>query len=75
MMDTYMIVLMAVAEICNGNYEILEENLINELHKTIITMHGQSLVVNLQSCLKETIGTALARFVSMDLLTSKSHPV
>jgi len=40
MMDTYMIVLMAVAEICNGNYEILEENLINELHKTIITMHG-----------------------------------
>jgi hypothetical protein len=44
MLDTYLIVLMAVMEICNGNYEILEENLINELHKTIIMMHDQSLV-------------------------------
>jgi hypothetical protein len=44
MIDTYLIVLMAVMEICNGNYELLEENLINELHKTIIMMHDQSLV-------------------------------
>ena len=47
MIDTYLIVLMAVMEICNGNYEILEENLIKELHNTIITMHDQSLVQNL----------------------------
>jgi len=39
MMDTYLIVLMAVQEICNGNYEVREENLITELHTAIITMH------------------------------------
>jgi hypothetical protein len=40
MMDTYLIVSMAVMEICNSNCEVLRENLVNELHKTIITMHG-----------------------------------
>ena len=75
MMDTYLIVAMAVMEICNLNYEIEKDNLVNEIHKMIITMHGQSLIFNLQSCLKETISTALSRFVSLNLLVSKSHPV
>lgn len=75
MMDTYLIVSMAVMEICNSNCEVLQENLVNELHKTIITMHGQSLLQNLQSCLKETITTALSRMVSLNLLVSKNYPV
>jgi len=75
MMDTYLIVSMAVMEICNRNCEVLQENLVNELHKTIITMHGQSLLQNLQSCLKETITTALSRMVSLHLLVSKNYPV
>lgn len=75
MLDTYLIVLMAVMEICNSNYEVMQEKLVNELHKNIITMHGQSLVQNLQSCLKETITTALSRIVSLQLLVSKDYPV
>ena len=40
MMDTYLIVAMAVMEICNLNYEIEKDKLVNEIHKMIITMHG-----------------------------------
>lgn len=74
MMDSYLIILMAVMEICNGSYEVKEESLVTELHKMIIMMHNQSLILNLQSCLKETITTGLSRFVKLALLDSKSHP-
>lgn len=68
LMDTYFVVLMAIMEICNGGLEVLEENLVNELHKMLITMTNQGLVLNLQSCLKETIMTALSRFYKMGLV-------
>lgn len=72
LMDTYLIVLMAVMEIASGGYEIKEDMLITSLHNTIIQMHNQSLVHDLMSCLKETIATALSRYVKLDLLSSKS---
>lgn len=38
--ETYLIVLMAASEICNGGYEVQEENLIRELHQLIINMYN-----------------------------------
>ncbi len=38
LMDTYLAVLMAIMEICNGGLEVLDTNLVDELHKMIITM-------------------------------------
>lgn len=55
LMDTYLVGIIAVMEICNLNCEVLEDNLVNELHKAIITMHSQTLIAQLHSCLKETI--------------------
>lgn len=71
-MDTYLVVLMAIMEICNGGLEVLEENLVDELHKMLITMTNQGLVLNLQSCLKETIMTALSRYYKMGLVDQKT---
>lgn len=68
LMDTYLAVLMAIMEICNGGLEVLDTNLVNELHNMLITMTNQGLVLNLQSCLKETIITALSRFYKMGLV-------
>ena len=47
MLDTYLIVILAIQEICYENFEIQEEKLITELHTQIITMHQQSLVQQL----------------------------
>jgi hypothetical protein len=44
MLDTYLIVLMAVQEICNSNYVLREDQLIIELHEAIKEMHGDNLV-------------------------------
>ena len=73
LIDTYLIVIMSVMDICLNNYEIREDNLINELHQMIITMHSQNLITQLHSCLKETIATALASYLKHGLLVSKSH--
>jgi hypothetical protein len=71
--DTYLIVSIAVLEMCESNIEIQEENLVNELHKCIIVMHSQNLISQPQSCLKIIIQTALSRYVKLDLLVNKSH--
>ena len=47
LLDTYFVVLMAAQEICNSNYVLREENLINELHEAIKTMHSDSLIPQL----------------------------
>lgn len=73
LMDTYLAVLMAIMEICNGGLEVLDTNLIKELHKMLIEMTNQGLVLNLQSCLKETINTALSRYYKMGLVEQKTY--
>lgn len=73
LIDTYLIVLLAAQEICLGVYEIEEEKLVDALHNQIITMHAQSLVQQLQSCFRETIITALSRFVRLGLITSSTY--
>jgi len=72
-MDTYLVVILAVMEINNCNCEVSESNLVTEIHQTIILMHSQNLVTQLHSCLKETIQTALSRYVKLDYLVKKTH--
>jgi hypothetical protein len=72
LLDTYFVVLMTVQEICNSNYVVNWGNLVRELHNEIKTMHSDSLIPHLQSCFKETISTALGRFVRLGLLEQKN---
>jgi hypothetical protein len=44
MIDTYLFVLMAVKELCVGNFVVREDNLVVELHNAIKDMHSESLV-------------------------------
>ena len=73
MIDTYLLVLIAVSEINNANYVIKQENLIQQLHVAIQVMHADSLIQHLQSCIKETILSALSRYVALGILESKSY--
>jgi hypothetical protein len=47
MIDTYLLVLIAVSEINNSNYIIKEVNLVKQIHESILTMHADSLIQNL----------------------------
>ena len=66
--DTYLIVLIAVQEMNSANYRIKLANLVQQLHEIIKEMHIQNLVLHLNSCLKETIYSAIGRYIVLGLI-------
>ena len=72
-LDTYMIVLMGLDGIIQGNMVIKEKNLIEGLHYAIIDMYNENLVPALQSCLRVTIKTALHRFAEKKMITISTY--
>ena len=72
-LDTYMIVLMALDGIIQGNMVIKEKNLIEGIHFAIIDMYNENLIPALQSCLQVTIKTALHRFAELNLIQMQTY--
>lgn len=71
--DSYLIVLIALEDICEKNLVIGEQKLIHELHVMTIDLYNENLIKQLPSCLKELIGTALWRFNAMELAVINSY--
>lgn len=72
-LDTYMVVLMALDGIIQGNMVVKEKNLIEAIHFAIIDMYNENLIPSLQSCLQVTIKTALHRFAEMKMITISTY--
>ena len=72
LVDAYQMVVMAVQEICVADLIVRESDLVKELHKAILSMFNESLVVELMSCLVSVISSALSSYYKMGLLQSKS---
>ena len=72
-LDTYMVVMMAIDGIIQGNMVIKEKNLIEAIHFALIDMYNENLIPSLQSCLQVTIKTALHRFAEMNLITLSTY--
>lgn len=68
LIDTYLITLTAIENICGKNLVLKEKKLIKELHQGIKTLYTQRVIPALHSCLKEIIQTAIERFEQMGLL-------
>ena len=68
LIDTYLITLMTLEQLCGKNLVIKQKTLIKELHVGIKYMYKQGSIPMLHSCLKQTIKTALERYQSMGLL-------
>ena len=49
--DTYLIVLIALDGIIQGNHVVKESNLVQQLHFTIIELYNENLIPSLQACL------------------------
>jgi len=73
--DTYLVVLIALDEIIQGNHVVKEKALIEQLHFAIIDMHNENMLPSLQSCLQVTIATALHRFVSLGMIDHQTFRV
>jgi len=72
-LDTYMIVLIVLDGIIQGNMVIQEKNLIQSVHFAIIDMYNENLIPHLHSCLQATIKTALHRFAELNMVTMQTY--
>ncbi len=68
LIDTYLITLMMIDNLNGKNLVIKVKTLVKELHVGIKYLYSQGCIPMLHSCLKETIMTALSRFMQMGLL-------
>ena len=59
LVDTYLITLSAIEQICGKNLVLKEKKLIKELHVCIKRLYSLQVIPHLVSCLKEIIATAL----------------
>jgi len=72
-MDTYLIVLLTIEQIC-GKHIILKQKLfVQELHVVIKHLYTAKTIPNLHSCIDEIITTSLLRFEQMKLLEVTSY--
>lgn len=73
LIDTYLITLTTVEQLCGKNLVIKKKTLAKELHVGIKYLYSQGCLPMLHSCLKETILSALSRFAQMGLLEETSY--
>lgn len=73
LLDTYLVVLMALDEIIQSNSVVNEKNLIESLHFAIINMYNSGLLPRLQACLQVTIKTALHRFATIGIINISTY--
>lgn len=73
LIDTYLITLTAIEQLCGKNLVIKQKTLVNELHVGIKSLYSQGSIPSLHSCLKETIKTAIERFQQMGVLDTTAY--
>ena len=72
-LDTYLVCLLAIESVIQGNMVIKEKNLIESLHFAIIYMYEENMIPSLQSCLQVTIKTAMHRFAELEMCTLQTY--
>ena len=73
LIDTYLITLTAIAEMCGKNLVLKNKKLIKEIHVCIKRLHQLKVIPYLHSCLKEIITTALDRFEQIGFISVKGY--
>ena len=73
MLDTYLILLIALDSIIQGNMVVKEQNLIESIHFAIITAYNENLIPSLQACLRTTLKNALHRCSELGIITLTTY--
>ena len=61
-LDSYLLVLLAIEQLCGKNIVVKVRNLVKELHSTAQDLYAEKIYPHLHSCLQEILFTALERF-------------
>ena len=72
MLDSYLIVLCALETMLQGKSTLKEQSLIEELHIATIGLQKEGLIGDIQSCLRDTIRTALCSFAEQELVSKQN---
>jgi len=70
-LDSYLLILFAIEQICGKNIIVKCKSLVKELHQTAIDLYEDRILPHLHSCLKEILYTALERFEQLNLIEVK----
>ena len=71
LIDTYLVTLVAITQICGKNLVLKHSKLVKELHNCIKVLHVKGIAPNPISCVVEIIETAVFRYVQMELLVNQ----
>jgi len=71
--DTYLITLTVLTEMCGKNYVVKFKKLTKEIHLCIKRLYQLQVITHLHSCLIETIQTALTRFEQMGFIEMRAY--
>ena len=73
LIDTYLITLMTIEQLCGKNLFINQKTLVDSLHVGLKYLYSQRSIPMLHSCLKATIISAIERYGQMGLLEMTSY--
>ena len=74
LIDTYLVVLLSIDQICGKNIVLNLKTLIKELHIAFKTLYTEEqMIPYLSSCIKELSKTAIDRYIEMGFLTRQNY--
>lgn len=73
LIDTYLVTLVAIRQICGKNLVLKHSKLVKQLHNCIKVLHMEQIVTNPISCVVEIIETAVFRYAQLGLLETRAY--
>lgn len=73
LVDTYLVTLTAIDQICGKNLVLSKKKFVTELHNCIKALFSTKVLTHLHSCLNEIIETAIERFSQMGFLEMRAY--
>lgn len=73
LIDTYLVTLAAIEQICGKNLVLKQKSFVQELHSCIKQLYQDRVLPHLHSCLIETIETAIMRYEQLGFVERRAY--
>jgi|688.fasta_scaffold228347_1 hypothetical protein len=72
-LDTYMITLLTIEQLCGKNIVLKEDKIVKEIHVALKHLYKERAIPYLHSCLQEIIRNSLSRYHQMGIVSVRSY--
>ena len=72
-LDTYMVTLLTIEQLCGKNIVLKEDKIVKEIHVALKHLYKEKAIPYLHSCLQEIIRNSLARYQQMGVVSVRSY--